>query len=205
MPLSPMRGSETLMRLVVPLVVCMVLAGCTDGAGSDGGDGADGGGTDRGRPDVLLQVGKATGYRDDTSEPALQDLDLEFMLQNGSGDMDLGEATLNVRMESHDVDLTLATRSQGGTFSAQAVTDPDSSYSAADPIVTSDDVIRIRIDLEANGIAMEPCTKATFILEPDERLPDNWFRNRKTIVTPPSYGSQTEFELEGPQPCGSVT
>ncbi len=141
-----------------------------------------------------LAVESIIGKRDATTDTGLQDMEVYVVLAPGAKDVDLEQLKMQVQDGDTLKTLGYGTIADATNFTATAVRDADSSFSAANPVMTSGDLVRITIDLDtATGIdlEMEPRENVRLVL-----LPEVGNSVVTGFSTPNSYGTNLILELQ---------
>jgi len=143
---------------------------------------------------TFLSVDSIVGLRSSVSDEGLQTLEVYVSLAAGAAAMDLDP--LRIQLGNGTMRLTLAYTSGApgaGTYAAEAIRDPDGSFSAGNPAVTSGDVVRLTIELGAgaNEMPLRPRDEVTMTF-----LPEGGAALNVGFSTPPSYGSSLIIPLK---------
>ncbi len=138
-----------------------------------------------------INVESVVGSRAATTND-LQDLDLFVVLAPGASNIDVSQLQIQLSDGSTLVTLSFNAAAASATeFDATAIRDADSSFSDANPVMTSGDLVRIDIDADA-ALGAEIPTRSdvsiTIIPEAGNSVPVG-FR------TPNSYGTRLVMEL----------
>ncbi len=140
-----------------------------------------------------LNVESVVGKRDATTDAGLKDLELYIVLAPGASEVDLSQLQIQATDGASLVTMDYAAAADTDSFAATAIRDADSSFSATNPVMTSGDLVRVDIDLDAiAGINMEFAPRAdvrlTLIPEVGNSVPVGF-------STPNSYGTKLVLEL----------
>jgi archaeal flagellin FlaB len=138
-----------------------------------------------------LKIESIVGKRDTATDVGLQDLELYLSLAPGASEFDL--AQLRIQLSDGTTFVTLAhddAAAAANTFNATAVRDADDSFSSAAPVMTSGDLVKISINLDANSAEYEPRNDVSVLMIPEVGAPVE-----TGFVTPNSYGTKVVLAL----------
>ncbi len=132
-----------------------------------------------------VAVVQMIGKRDASTDAALADLEVYITLAPGAQTVDLGETRLFLTDGTARYILSYSATAPSATqFSATAIRDADSSFSATTPAMTSGDLVMLSMELDTVGLSIEPRD----IL--DVRIvPEIGESQSKSIRTAGSYGN----------------
>ncbi len=140
-----------------------------------------------------IGVESVVGKRDATTDAGLKDLELYVVLAPGASEVDLGQLQIQITDGDSLTTLDYAAAADVDSFAATAIRDADTSFSATNPVMTSGDLVRIDIDLDATtGINMEVVPRADVRLN---LIPEVGNSVPVGFSTPNSYGTRLVMEL----------
>ncbi len=144
-----------------------------------------------------LAVNSVVGKRDATSTATLEDLEIYLVLAPGASEVDLSQMSLQY---SDGAAMSTLDYASGGadtdSFGAAALRDADSSFTAANPVMTAGDLVRIDIDLDedTDGAGADTQTGIGNQLAVREDV---------RIVLLPEVGSAVEIGFSAPNSYGT--
>ena len=138
-----------------------------------------------------MDVQSVVGKRDSTSDAGLQDLEIYLQLAPGAADLDLSQLRVQLQNATDIVTLQYVDgAASASAFNASAVRDADESFQGSAPVMTSGDLVKIWVDLDAAGMAFEPRDDVRVTL-----LPEVGNTVSTGFNTPNSYGTKTVINL----------
>ena len=137
-----------------------------------------------------LRVESVIGKRDAASG-GLDDLEIYVSLAPGAAEVDLSQVKIQI---SNATGLTTysysATATSATENTATALRDADSSFSAANPVMTPGDLVRIDVALDTAGTEFQPRDDIRVVM-----IPEVGNSVSTGFNTPNSYGTKTVIEL----------
>lgn len=134
-----------------------------------------------------LKVEGFVGLRDNSGQNGLQDLEVYVALAPGSRDLDLTNVKIQMLNSTKRVLFNYTQGANGpSTYNASAITDGDSSFSAARPALTSGDLVVLQLNLAAAGMSFLP-------------------RETVTVTIWPEIGNSVEVQFSTPNSYGTAT
>ncbi len=103
-----------------------------------------------------LAVIDMIGKRDATTDSSVEDLEVYLTLSPGAADVDLSQAKVFISDGATQYVLDYAAAVSATEFAATAQRDADSSFSAASPVITSGDLVRLDVALDTVGATATP-------------------------------------------------
>ncbi len=137
-----------------------------------------------------LAVVSMVGKRDSTASTSIDDLELYLTLSPGASDVDLSQARIFMSDGTNQYVLSYAAATSGTEFAATDQRDADNSFSAASPVISSGDLIRVDIDVASVGITATPRANLELRLVPE--VGESVF---KSIRLPNSYAQDLVIAL----------
>ena len=140
-----------------------------------------------------LRVENIVGGRDSASEVGLQDIEIYVSLAPGASEIDLKE--LLVQFSNGSALITFShidnANPGAGHFNATDIRDADGSFSSAFPVLTSGDLVKIWMQLDANNAEYEPRDRVDVLILPEIGAPI-----ATGFTTPNSYGTDVLVALQ---------
>ena len=141
-----------------------------------------------------LDISSVVGVRDAVGDAGLKDLQIFVALAPGASEVDLEQMKIQITDGTTLTTLDYSDTATSATeFTASAIRDADSSFTAAQPVMNEGDLVQIDIDLStAAGIDMEfePRDDVKLTMLPEVGNPVE-----VAFDTPNSYGSKLIMEL----------
>ena len=137
-----------------------------------------------------MAIQSVVGKRDATSDSGLKDMEIYLSLSPGASELDLEQLKIQIQNATQIKTLSYAQAASATAFSAAAVRDADGSFSAAAPVMTAGDLVKIVIELDTASLEFEPRDSIRVVL-----LPEVGSSVSTGFNTPNSYGTKTVLEL----------
>ena len=137
-----------------------------------------------------LQVESVVGKRD-TAAGGLDDLEIYVSLAPGASEVDLSQVKIQIsnstKLETFSYSATATSATES---TAESLRDADGSFTAANPVMTSGDLVRINIALDKWTEEFEPRDDVRIVM-----IPEVGNSVSAGFKTPNSYGTKTVIEL----------
>ena len=145
-----------------------------------------------------LDISSVVGVRDVVGDAGLKDLQAFVALAPGASEVDLEQMKIQITDGDTLVTLDYSSSATSATeFTASAIRDADSSFTAAQPVMNEGDLVQINIDLDNDA---DPAAGINMEFEPRDdvkltMLPEVGNPVEVAFDTPNSYGSKLIMEL----------